>query len=698
MSDGQALANGTSVVESGNTTVANPMETEVHSPIIASDDAEYDSTNEQQPPTRSPTASPPPGGVIMGAQPGFPPQHTMDPSLAQGHGAMAQNQAQGLGQNQSLTLGQSQGQGQGHGHPDRALHVPASLRRNNSSFVPFSEIPTLPAFLNNYNLSQYLQSFNDAGANDDVMPMLIDFDEDELKTILDAVPMLPFHVSNFKRGIRHLREQSRMGSMHFDNSQSSFMHPEPHAMLQVSHSQFFQTTQPSQHSQPHSQQQSQHSQTSHHSQSSHPQLTRGYSHQHGLHRQPSKGKPSSSHGPPYPPQLVPTPTQVLSGMYQTTDMSRPSTHQYITPSESSTNQRLIKDEHRTSVKRRRSYSGSPPVEPAHPSSSPILPEPSSFNSNSSSSWSHSQAMSMTPTDMAARELIMHQAMIYGKHSSRSLTKYEAAINKAAQSLALEDPRLLSNKGDLWTKAKAKLLKEEYDYKRGKSRSKLPEASQQQAPTKANRQKLIQRREANASNNATARQRRMASLVGESQRKTSEREDILAQLLRIESPDYRKQYPDNFETEAKEARDRLAIVEAERTTINKELGSLRNKERKHQWYEKRKKMKGDAGTDADADEEGAGDGTDTTMDPEGENSHRPLSQPTQSPPSSAPPKTESTKIPVKAFTWKMEKPMSAPEPKAQPKDEANKEVKTDEVSNRKRKDIFRNTGVAVASVP
>ncbi|KAG0343636.1 hypothetical protein BG005_002283 [Podila minutissima] len=702
MSDGQALANGTSLVESsGNSTITNPtMETEVHSPIIASD-AEYDSTNEQQPPTRSPTASPPPGGVIMGAQSGFPPQHTMDPSLAQGNGA-AHNQAQGLGQNQDLTHGQSQGQGlaqgqgQGQVRPDRTLHVPASLRRNNSSFVPFSEIPTLPAFLNNYNLSQYLQSFNDAGANDDVMPMLIDFDEDELKTILDAVPMLPFHVSNFKRGIRHLREQSRMGSMHFDNSQSSFMHPEPHAMLQVSHSQFFQTTQPSQHSQ----QQSQHSQTSHHSQSSHPQLTRGYSHQHGLHRQPSqsKSKPSSSHGPPYPAQLVPTPTQVLSGMYQTTDVSRSSAHQYITPSESSTSQRHPKDEHRTSVKRRRSYSGSPPVEPAHPSSSPVLPGPSSFNSNSSSSWSNSQAISMTPTDIAARELIMHQAMIYGKHSSRSLTKYEAAINKAAQSLALEDPRLLSNKGDLWTKAKAKLLKEEYDYKRGKSRSKLPEASQQQAPTKANRQKLIQRREANASNNATARQRRMASLVGESQRKTSEREDILAQLLRIESPDYRKQHPDTFEMEAKEARDRLAIVEAEQTTINKELGSLRNKERKHQWYEKRKKMKGDAGTDADADEEGGGGGTDTTMDPEGESSHHGVSQPTQSPPALAPPKPESTKMPVKAFTWKMEKPMSAPEPKAQPKDEANKEAKTDEASNRKRKDIFRNTGVAVASVP
>ncbi|KAG0009616.1 hypothetical protein BGZ80_002224, partial [Entomortierella chlamydospora] len=114
--------------------------------------------------------------------------------------------------------------------PQRTLHVPAPLRRNNSnnSFMAFNEIPSLPTFLNNCNLSQYLQSFNDAGATDDSMPLIIEFDDDELKSIMDAIPMKPFHAVTFRKGIRDLRERSRMGSMHFDNSQNSFMQPEPH--------------------------------------------------------------------------------------------------------------------------------------------------------------------------------------------------------------------------------------------------------------------------------------------------------------------------------------------------------------------------------------------------------------------------------------------------------------------------------------
>ncbi|KAF9944505.1 hypothetical protein BGZ70_004577, partial [Mortierella alpina] len=112
-------------------------------------------------------------------------------------------------------------------HPaNRTLHVPAPLRRNNSSsFSAFSEIPSLPAFLNNCNLSQYLQSFNDAGAADDALPLMIDFDDDELRSVMEAVPMKPFHAVTFRKGIRELRERSRLGSMHFDNSQTSFMQP-----------------------------------------------------------------------------------------------------------------------------------------------------------------------------------------------------------------------------------------------------------------------------------------------------------------------------------------------------------------------------------------------------------------------------------------------------------------------------------------
>lgn len=225
---------------------------------------------------------------------------------------------------------------------------------------------------------------------------------------------------------------------------------------------------------------------------------------------------------------------------------------------------------------------------------------------------------------------MHQALIYGKHSSRSLTKYEDAINRAAQTLALEEPGLLANKGQLWNRAKAKLLEEDYDYKRGRSRSKLPEASKKR-DVKQSKTALMQKREANASHAASARIRRINSLGEQMHRKTAEREALLAQLLRLESPEYKQARPHTYESEAQQARQKLGDVETERTSISKELASLKNKERKHQWYEKRKKVQqlnenGETPSEqddraAEADEEAE---TDTTVDPEGDASQRSLS--------------------------------------------------------------------------
>ncbi|KAF9996205.1 hypothetical protein BGZ80_007318 [Entomortierella chlamydospora] len=307
-------------------------------------------------------------------------------------------------------------------------------------------------------------------------------------------------------------------------------------------------------------------------------------------------------------------------------------------------------------------------------SSPVPPEPSSFNSNSSSSWSNStpnNASASNTQDSATREMIMHQALIYGKQSpSRQLTKYEHAINCAAQSLALEDPSLLTNKGLLWNKAKAKLLDEDYDYKRGKSRSKLPEAEKKK-DHKVSKERLIQKREANASNAATLRLRRIASLGEQFHRKTADREALLAHLLRLESPEYKQKHPDTFEADAKKARDDLARVENDRQSLSKELGSLKNKERKHQWYEKRKKHRienggpsdqdekdTNAGTDVDADGEA---GTDTTVDPDGDASQKSVASKQEitdaAVSQSGVPKVESSPG-SKPLTWKAHNPSAA----------------------------------------
>lgn len=67
---------------------------------------------------------------------------------------------------------------------------------------------------------------------------------------------------------------------------------------------------------------------------------------------------------------------------------------------------------------------------------------------------------------------MSHAIIYGKNSTRPLTNYEKAINRASIAFALDDPSLLIQKGRLFDLSKKKLLEEGYQYKRGKSRSKF----------------------------------------------------------------------------------------------------------------------------------------------------------------------------------------------------------------------------------
>ncbi|ORZ18161.1 hypothetical protein BCR42DRAFT_413274 [Absidia repens] len=76
------------------------------------------------------------------------------------------------------------------------------------------------------------------------------------------------------------------------------------------------------------------------------------------------------------------------------------------------------------------------------------------------------------TENDKRSTIVSHATIYGKKSSRPLTSYEVAINQASIQLALADSSLLVHKGKLFDLAKKKLLEEGYQYKRGKSRSKL----------------------------------------------------------------------------------------------------------------------------------------------------------------------------------------------------------------------------------
>ncbi|KAK9767467.1 hypothetical protein K7432_002732 [Basidiobolus ranarum] len=76
---------------------------------------------------------------------------------------------------------------------------------------------------------------------------------------------------------------------------------------------------------------------------------------------------------------------------------------------------------------------------------------------------------LTPSN---RELIIERATIYRGKGQRKLTKYETSMNEAAVDIALAEPTLILNRGQLIEKSKAKLLQDGYIYSRGRSRSKL----------------------------------------------------------------------------------------------------------------------------------------------------------------------------------------------------------------------------------
>ncbi|KAJ8660295.1 hypothetical protein O0I10_003752 [Lichtheimia ornata] len=204
------------------------------------------------------------------------------------------------------------------------------------------------------------------------------------------------------------------------------------------------------------------------------------------------------------------------------------------------------------------------LEPAEPA--PMLP---SLEQILSSPTSNPSWLGDTCTRRPSREVIVSHATIYGKRSSRPLTGYEKAINEAAVHLALQDPSLVVNKGDLFERAKRKLLMDGYQYKRGKSRSKLTKevtisscARSTRSSTASSQHWTRLKRKMHAQRVSEARQQKIHTLQ-------SQLDDILA----------KRQPPLDHEEHV--------ALQTERETLAKEIAKLKAQERKHQWYERRK---------------------------------------------------------------------------------------------------------------
>lgn len=181
--------------------------------------------------------------------------------------------------------------------------------------------------------------------------------------------------------------------------------------------------------------------------------------------------------------------------------------------------------------------------------------------------------------LATQEFVKTNAIIYGKNKKRALTSYEEAINRASLEIALENPLLVSKKGQLFDLAKKKLLKEGYEYKRGSSRSKLNDNS---APPRKktlvrDSSSLLLKRQENAQRTSEKRLKKINLLTAEMEQAILRRQESEQRLSECED--------DILSSLACKAE--IIRLEETKIKLSRELSKLKAKERKHQWYKKRK---------------------------------------------------------------------------------------------------------------
>ncbi|CAI2175536.1 11213_t:CDS:2 [Funneliformis geosporum] len=380
---------------------------------------------------------------------------------------------------------------------------------------PSVRCPALTVFLHQLNLSQYHSLFVEAGVGENDLEQLLGFDEAELKEVMSAISMKPFHSAAFKKGIRELRQNfSPMLSSGHSYQSIPLTYPNVQPTMPVSPVEF---------------------QTGSMSPT----------------RKLVKIAPAGEKTPTY---LDNKPTKPAK-------MQPPFLHNTVQPMQE--DQDVFMEHEQT------------PQD--------ILSTPTNIILSESS---NSLPINNSTT---SKDVIIHHATIYGKNSPRQLTSYEQAINCAAIELALQDPALVANKGMLFEKAKEKLLREGYSYKRGASRSKLnPNAPK--PGSRASRATLRAKRNAHAAQNSEHRNARIAELERKLKVKETQYE-MAIEVVRSKST----------QKDSDKAQIALEELEKEKIEMGKELATLKSKERKHRWYEQKKKERMDSGFDESVEE-------------------------------------------------------------------------------------------------
>ena len=165
-----------------------------------------------------------------------------------------------------------------------------------------------------------------------------------------------------------------------------------------------------------------------------------------------------------------------------------------------------------------------------------------------------------------KEKILEAGEIYKKES---LSKYHRAINEASGELAVQDPSLLTRRGDLLNLARVEVQKKGYSYVKGKSRSKrfMSPPSDTPAPM---RTKV----------SAEVRQKRIAAL----------KEDISSLDRHFHFKNKRLQQAEGVKNYklCEEINEEVQVITRQKRELTEELRLFREKERKAHWYRKSRK--------------------------------------------------------------------------------------------------------------
>lgn len=164
----------------------------------------------------------------------------------------------------------------------------------------------------------------------------------------------------------------------------------------------------------------------------------------------------------------------------------------------------------------------------------------------------------------SKDYIKSYSKIYGRNSTKALTRYQESMNEVSTELSVQNPNLLNDRKVLLEASRKKLDEGGYVYKKGKSHSK--QLSSDESRPCANKRTKV---------NKDFRLPRIAQLQEEIKDKT---EQIEYKELRRDGAKSIHNYK-----ECDKVTEQMSLLKADRQQLQLELATLTKKQKKAEWY-------------------------------------------------------------------------------------------------------------------